>query len=73
MKITQVFQKIKRNQNETLKFDLFENLKIVSKTIKSINPRKAAGPDGISVKILKTARNIIDSHLTNIKQIFRRF
>ena len=34
--------------------------------IKSSNPRKATGPNGIPVKILKIARNVIDSHLTNI-------
>ena len=43
--------------------------------IKSLNPRKATGPDGIQVNILKIARNVIDLHLTNIidrdiKQIF---
>ena len=38
----------------------------INKTIKSLNPRKATGPDGIPVKILKIARNVIESHLTNI-------
>ena len=66
MKINQVFQ-IKCNQNETLNFD-FPTAKVedINKIIKSLNPRKATGPDGIPVKILKIARNVIDSHLTNI-------
>ena len=69
MKINQVFQ-IKCNQNETLNFD-FPTAKVedINKIIKSLNPRKATGPDGIPVKILKIARNVIDSHLTNIINI----
>ena len=59
--------RIKCNQNETLNFD-FPAVKVedINKIIKSLNPRKATGPDGIPVKILKIARNVIDSHLTNI-------
>ena len=38
----------------------------INKRIKPLNPREATGPDGIPVKILKIARNVIDSHLTNI-------
>ena len=38
----------------------------INKRIKTLNPREATGPDGIPVKILKIARNVIDSHLTNI-------
>ena len=59
--------KIKCNQNETLSFG-FPTAKVeyINKTIKSLNPRKATGPDGIPVKILKIARNVIESHLTNI-------
>ena len=59
--------KIKFNQNETLNFD-FPTAKVedISKIIKSLNPRKATGPDGVPVKTLKIARNAIDSHLTNI-------
>ena len=62
--------KIKCNQNETLNFD-FPTAKVedINKIIKSLNPRKATGPDGIPVKILKIARNVIDSHLTNIINI----
>ena len=71
--------RIKSNQNETLNFD-FLTAKVgdINKIIKSLNLRKATGSDGIPVKILKIARNVIDSHLTNIingdkkrKQIFR--
>ena len=32
----------------------------------SLNTIKTARPDAIPVKILKIARNVIDSHLTNI-------
>ena len=62
MKINQVFQ-IKCNQNETLNFD-FPTAKVedINNIIKSLNPRKATIP----VKILKIARNVIDSHLINI-------
>ena len=34
--------------------------------MKSLNPRKVTGLDGIPVKILKIVRNVIDLHLTNI-------
>ena len=62
-----IVSKIKCNQNETLNFG-FPAAKVtdVSKIIQSLNPRKATGPDGIPVKILRIARNVIDSHLTNI-------
>ena len=57
--------KIKCNQNETLNFD-FTTAKVedINEIMKSFNPRKATGLDGIPVKILKIARSIIDSHLT---------
>ena len=38
----------------------------IKKIIKSLNPKKATGPDKIPVKIVKLAASIIDSHLTNI-------
>ena len=51
---------IKCNQNETLNFDfptsIVEN---INKIIMSLNPRKAAGPDDIPVKILKIVRNVM--------------
>ena len=59
--------KINRNQNESLNFDFpTAEVKDINKIIQSLNPRKATGPDGIPVKILKIARNVIDSHSTNI-------
>ena len=59
--------KVKCNQNEALNFD-FPTAKVqdINKIINFLNPRKAAGPDGIPVKILKIARNVIDLRLTNI-------
>ena len=55
--------KIKYNQNETLNFD-FPTAKVedINKIAKSLNPRKVTGPDGIPVKIVKIARNVIDLH-----------
>ena len=46
--------KIKCNQNETLNSD-FPTTKVedTNKIMKSLNPRKATGSDGIPVKILK--------------------
>ena len=59
--------KIKCNQNETLNFDFpAAEAEDINKIIKSLNPRKVTGPDGIPVKILKIARNVIDSDLKNI-------
>ena len=59
--------KVKWNQNEALKFDFPKaKVKDINKIIESLNPRKATGPDGIPVKVLKIARNVIDSHLSNI-------
>ena len=59
--------KIKCNQNETLNFD-FPTAKVedINRIIKSLNPSKATWINGILVKVLKTARNVIDSYLTNI-------
>ena len=38
----------------------------VNKILRSINSRKATGPDKIPPKIVKMSANIIDSHLTNV-------
>ena len=38
----------------------------ISLLIKSLNPKKATGPDGIPIKAIKYASNAIDSHLSNI-------
>ena len=35
--------------------------------IKRLNPKKATGPDGIALKIIKLSADDIDKHLTNIK------
>ena len=59
--------KIKCNQNETLNFNfLTAKVEDINKIIISLNLGKATGPDGIPVKILEIARNVIDSRLTNI-------
>ena len=38
----------------------------INKIIKSLNPNKATSPDYIPLKIIKTAANVIDSHLAYI-------
>ena len=38
----------------------------MNKIIKSLNPNKTTGPDNIPLKIIKTAANVIDSHLSHI-------
>ena len=38
----------------------------INKIIKSLNANKATGPDYIPLKIIKTATNVIDSHLAYI-------
>ena len=38
----------------------------IKKIIKGLNPKKAAGPDKVPVKIVKLAASVIDFHLTNI-------
>ena len=39
---------------------------LINKIIKDFNPKKAAGPDKIPIKIVKLAASVIDSHLTDI-------
>ena len=39
--------------------------------MKQVNPRKATGPDGIPLKIIRASANVIDKHLTNITNRFR--
>ena len=59
--------KIKCNQNEAVYFNFpTSKAEDINKIIKSLNPGKVVGPDGVPIKILKIARNFIDSHLTNI-------
>ena len=38
----------------------------INKTIKKLNPNKAAVPDSIPIKVIKASANIIDSYLIYI-------
>ena len=38
----------------------------ISLTIKSLNPRKATGPDCVPLKVIKFASNVTDSDLCKI-------
>ena len=38
----------------------------VNMLIKCLNPKKATGPDGIRLKIIKLSADVIDKHVTNI-------
>jgi len=59
--------KIKNNQNKNKTFEFPEaKVEDINKIIKSLNPKKATGPDGIPIKIIRSAHNVIDSHMTNI-------
>ena len=51
-------------KNETFTFPKAKT-EDINKIINSLNPKKATGPDGIPIKIIKVASKIIDSHLTN--------
>ena len=59
--------KIKECSKNLTRFD-FPKLTAadISLIIKSLNPKKATGPDGIPIKAIKYASNAIDSHLSNI-------
>ena len=39
---------------------------IINKLIKSLNLKRAKGPDGISAKLVKMSGNVLDSHFANI-------
>ena len=39
---------------------------IINKIIKSLNLKRAKGPEAISAKFVKMSANILDSHLVNI-------
>ena len=54
-------KKIKNNLNSK-PFDFPE----LNTIIKSLDPKKATGPDGIPIKIIKHGLNIIDSHFCKI-------
>ena len=60
-------KKIKNNFLNSKPFDFPElTLKDINTIIKSLDPKKATGPDGIPIKIIKHALNIIDSPFCNI-------
>ena len=60
-------KKIKNNFLNSKPFDSPEpTVKDINTIIKSLDPNKATGPDGIPIKIIKHALNIIDSHFCNI-------
>ena len=60
-------KKIKNTFLNSKPFDFPEpTLKDINTIIKSLDPKKPTGPDGIPIKIIKHALNIIDSHFCNI-------
>ena len=59
--------KIKENFKNLSPFDFPKpTIEDMSLIVKSLNPRKAAGPDCIPLKAIKFVPNVIDSHLSNI-------
>ena len=59
--------KIKEVHNKNHTFEFPEaKVEDINKIIKSLNPKKATGPDGIPIKTIIYANNVIDSHVTNI-------
>ena len=59
--------KIKECSKNLIRFDFPKPTAVdISLIIKSLNPKKATGPDGIPIKAIKYASNAIDSHLSNI-------
>ena len=62
--IIKIKQSVKEN-NKVFNFPEASTEEI-NKIIKSLNPHKATGPDGIPLKIIKTAANVIDCHLAYI-------
>ena len=58
---------IKENAITAENFDfLLVTVTEVNTIIKSLNSKKSTGPDGIPIKIIKCAANIIDCHMVNI-------
>ena len=57
-----------KNQNLAKRFyeTDFATTNQINKIIKEVDPKIAAGPDKIPLKIIKLSANVIDSHLTNI-------
>ena len=59
--------KIKENIDVECCFDLPKaEVEEINRILKSLNVKKATGPDGIAPKFVKMSANIIDCHLTNI-------
>ena len=59
--------RIKNNVTTSKPFGFPEPIvKDINSIIKSLDPKKAIGPDGIPIKILRHASNTIDSHFCNI-------
>ena len=59
--------KIKENIKEVTLFGLPQtSSKYINQIIKSRNSKKTTGPDGISIKVIKTVVSTIDSYLSNI-------
>ena len=59
--------KIKENFKHLAPFDFPKpTVEDVGLIMKSLNPRKAAGPDCIPLKLIELVANVIDSHLRNI-------
>ena len=60
-------QKIKSFFNTDSNFDLPKPIASdISKTIKSLEPNKATGPDDIPAKFVQMSANVVDCHLSNI-------
>ena len=60
-------KKIKNNLANLKSLDLPEpTVKDINSIINSLDPKKATGPDGIPIIMLRHASNTIDSHFSNI-------
>ena len=58
---------IKKNINIVELFTIKEaTVSDINKLLKSVNTKKATGPDNIPPKLVKLSANVIDSHLCNI-------
>ena len=58
---------IKKNINIVEKFTIKEaTVSDINTLLKSVNTKKATGPDNIPPKLVKLSANVIDSHLCNI-------
>ena len=58
---------VKANYKDSEIFNFFKaSTEDINKTIKSLNHRKATGADKVPPKLLKTAANVVDSHIASI-------